>query len=122
MEVKLSNFEVKDYPSGIKVGDIAEDLGLRTMAVLVDGQVILSRLLEEGIRAELDDRNEKIGHKIREVELQKVPYMLILGKREVQGKTNCGMAEEEGRSGLFWSGLLLSEVERGDKAEGDVVK
>ena len=37
MEVKLSNGEVKDYPFGIKAGDIAEDLGLRAMAVLVDG-------------------------------------------------------------------------------------
>ncbi len=37
MEVKLSNGEVKAYPFGIKAGDIAEDLGLRAMAVLVDG-------------------------------------------------------------------------------------
>ncbi len=37
MEVKLSNGEVKDYPFGIKAGHIAEDLGLRAMAVLVDG-------------------------------------------------------------------------------------
>jgi len=41
-------------------------------------------LEEQGIRVELDDRNEKIGYKIREAQLQKVPYMLILGDKEVE--------------------------------------
>ena len=36
------------------------------------------------IRVELDERNEKIGYKIREAQLQKVPYMLILGDKEVE--------------------------------------
>ena len=38
---------------------------------------------ENGIRVEVDDRNEKIGYKIREAQLQKIPYMLILGEKEV---------------------------------------
>ncbi len=42
------------------------------------------RLLESGIRAEKDNRNEKLGLKIREAELQKIPYMLVLGEREVR--------------------------------------
>ena len=42
------------------------------------------RLLESGIRAEKDNRNEKLGLKIREAELQKIPYMLVLGEREVK--------------------------------------
>ena len=37
-----------------------------------------------GLRVELDDRNEKIGYKIREAQLQKVPYMLIIGDKEVE--------------------------------------
>lgn len=41
-------------------------------------------LEEKGIRAELDARQEKIGYKIREAQLQKVPYMLILGEKEVE--------------------------------------
>lgn len=42
-------------------------------------------LLEEnGIRTEVDNRNEKIGYKIREAQLEKVPYMLILGDKEVE--------------------------------------
>jgi threonyl-tRNA synthetase len=35
-----------------------------------------------GLRVELDDRQEKIGYKIREAQLQKVPYMLVVGDRE----------------------------------------
>jgi threonyl-tRNA synthetase len=42
------------------------------------------QLMESGIRAEKDSRNEKLGLKIREAELQKIPYMLVLGEREVK--------------------------------------
>ena len=48
---------------------------------------IKRRLEEKGIRVELDDRNEKIGYKIREARLQKVPYMLIIGDNEVENGT-----------------------------------
>jgi threonyl-tRNA synthetase len=37
-----------------------------------------------GMRVEVDGRNEKIGYKIREAQLQKVPYMLIIGEKEMQ--------------------------------------
>ena len=40
-----------------------------------------------GIRTELDDRNEKIGYKIREAQMQKIPYMLVLGEKEVESNT-----------------------------------
>ena len=39
-------------------------------------------MIEQGIRVEVDDRNEKIGYKIREAQLQKVPYMLVIGQKE----------------------------------------
>jgi threonyl-tRNA synthetase len=45
---------------------------------------IENRLREKGLRATLDERSEKIGHKIREAELMKVPLMIIIGDREVQ--------------------------------------
>ena len=45
---------------------------------------IKKELEETGVRCELDDRNEKIGYKIREAQLQKVPYMIIIGEKEVQ--------------------------------------
>lgn len=40
-------------------------------------------LIEQGFRSHLDDRNEKMGYKIREAQMQKVPYMLIMGDKEV---------------------------------------
>ena len=48
---------------------------------------VLSELKEAGIRAEIDSRAEKIGYKIREARLQKIPYMLVVGaKEEEEGK------------------------------------
>ena len=43
-------------------------------------------LKDEGVRAEADIRNEKLGHKIREAQLEKIPYMLVVGNREVENK------------------------------------
>ncbi|MEP7217272.1 MAG: threonine--tRNA ligase [Bacteroidota bacterium] len=43
---------------------------------------VKTRLYEAGFRVEVDERNEKIGYKIREAELQKIPYMLIVGEQE----------------------------------------
>lgn len=45
---------------------------------------ICRRLKDSGFRAELDDRNEKIGYRIREAQLEKVPYMLVAGDREME--------------------------------------
>ena len=46
------------------------------------GESVLAKLTAAGLRAELDGRQEKIGYKIREAQLQKVPYMLVIGDRE----------------------------------------
>ena len=43
---------------------------------------VCRRLLEKGIRVERDFRNEKLGFKIREAQLQKIPYMLVIGDKE----------------------------------------
>ncbi|MBM3468678.1 MAG: threonine--tRNA ligase [Alphaproteobacteria bacterium] len=50
-------------------------------------QEILSKLKEKGIRAELDLRNEKISYKIRELSLQKIPVILVVGTREAENGT-----------------------------------
>ncbi len=51
------------------------------------GGEVLAKLKAAGIRAEMDDRNEKVGFKIREAQLEKVPYMLVVGQKEVdEGK------------------------------------
>lgn len=44
-------------------------------------------LKKAGIRVEVDDRDEKLGYKIRQAQLQKIPYMLILGEKEQEAKT-----------------------------------
>ena len=46
------------------------------------GMKVLDALKEEGIRAEIDTRAEKIGYKIREAQMKKIPYMLVVGAKE----------------------------------------
>jgi threonyl-tRNA synthetase len=48
---------------------------------------VVNKLQSYDIRVELDDRNESIGKKIREAQLAKTPYMLVLGEQEVESKT-----------------------------------
>ncbi|MEA2277156.1 MAG: threonyl-tRNA synthetase [Solirubrobacteraceae bacterium] len=48
---------------------------------------VVTRLRERGLRAELDERTESVGRKIRDAELRKVPYMLVVGDREAQEGT-----------------------------------
>ncbi len=48
---------------------------------------VVEKLKENDIRVESDMRNEKIGYKIREAQMQKVPYMLVLGDKEMKDKT-----------------------------------
>jgi threonyl-tRNA synthetase len=52
-------------------------------AQLAFARKAFERLRELGVRVELDDRNEKLGYKIRDAQMQKIPYMLVIGDREV---------------------------------------
>ncbi|OGL38878.1 MAG: threonine--tRNA ligase [Candidatus Schekmanbacteria bacterium RBG_16_38_11] len=58
-----------------------------TNAVDQYGDKVRSLLADEGLRCELDTRNEKISFKIREAQLQKIPYLLIAGNREASSET-----------------------------------
>jgi len=51
------------------------------------GTSVHGRLREAGLRADLDDRNEKLGYRIREAQMHKVPYTLVVGEREAQQGT-----------------------------------
>ena len=51
------------------------------------GRGVHERLRAARVRAELDDRNEKLGYRIRDAQLRKVPYMLVVGEREAQNGT-----------------------------------
>jgi threonyl-tRNA synthetase len=46
------------------------------------GEEVRRRLAESGVRVELDSRNEKLGYRIREAQMQKTPFMLVVGARE----------------------------------------
>jgi len=48
---------------------------------------VYQQLRAEGVRVELDLRNEKLGFKIREAQMAKIPYMLVIGDREMEEKT-----------------------------------
>jgi len=61
--------------------------------------LVFSQLKAAGVRAELDDRSEKIGRKIRDTELMKVPYMLIIGEKEMNDKTVAVRKHKEGDQG-----------------------
>ena len=45
---------------------------------------VKEELLNKGIRVELDERQEKLGYKIREAQMEKVPYILVLGDKEIE--------------------------------------
>ena len=51
------------------------------------GRQVSAALRAAGFRAELDDRNEKLGYKIREAQLAKIPYMLVVGDKEAEDHT-----------------------------------
>ena len=63
------------------------------------GEKVKARLEEKGIRVELDNRNEKIGYKIREAQLEKIPYMLVVGDKEVESNSVSVRSRENGDIG-----------------------
>ncbi|PRX25269.1 threonyl-tRNA synthetase [Orenia metallireducens] len=60
---------------------------------------VKDQLAKEGVRVEVDDRQEKVGYKIREAQVQQVPYMLIVGDNEVEDKTVSVRHRREGDIG-----------------------
>ena len=70
------------------------------------GQGIVDRLTEAGLRAELDDGNDRMGAKIRNAQKQKVPYMLVVGDREA----DAGAAAVRLRSGEDLGATPIDEI------------
>ena len=71
---------------------------------------VVARLAKEGLRVELDDRQEKIGYKIREAQLSKVPYMLILGEKEVEAGAVGVRARKEGDIGAMPIDAFVAKI------------
>ena len=71
---------------------------------------VMAKLEEAGIRAELDARQEKIGYKIREAQLSKVPYMLILGEKEQEGNLVGVRERKQGDLGGMELDKFIAEI------------
>jgi threonyl-tRNA synthetase len=71
---------------------------------------VWKELTAAGIRAELDDRNEKVGYKIRDWETRKVPYMLILGDKEAEQRTVSVRVHKKGDTGARSRAAFLEQV------------
>ncbi len=73
-------------------------------------QAVCGQLKAAGIRVEIDDRNEKIGKKIRDTELMKVPYMVILGEKEMQESAVSVRRQGRGDLGAMPLGAFIGRV------------
>ena len=76
------------------------------LITIADAQIpyaeeIRTLLLEKGIRVEADLREEKMGAKIRDAELLKIPYMLVLGRQEVENRTVSVRSRKKGNEGTL---------------------
>lgn len=73
---------------------------------------IQQKLFDAGIRAEIDDRAEKIGYKIREAQLQKIPFMLIAGEKEQAESTVSVRARRDGDVGSLKLDEFLNMIQK----------
>lgn len=71
---------------------------------------IREKFKEKGLRVEVDDRTEKIGYKIREAQLQKIPYMLVIGEKEVEKETVSVRKRDEGDIGQIAVNEFIERV------------
>ena len=75
-------------------------------------QEVVVALRAAGVRATLDERNEKMQAKIRDAQLQKIPYMAVLGDREAQGRTVALRHRAEGDLGAVGLDAVVARVSR----------
>jgi len=94
----LAPVQVKVLPISDKFGEYA--------------QTVLNELKNADIRAEIDDRNEKIGKKIRDTELLKVPYMLVVGEKEVNEQKVAIRKQGGGDLGSKNLATFISEIRK----------
>lgn len=94
IEHYAGKFPVWLAPVQVKILSVSEAFNDYAKSVLVE-------LSKAGIRAELDDRNEKLGYKIREGQIEKVPYMLIVGQKEKDENKVSVRSRDDGDLGAF---------------------
>ena len=78
-------------------------------------KAVKDALFAKGLRVEIDDRAEKMGFKIREAQLEKVPYMLVVGEKEVEGNAVSVRSRDKGEMGSLsvdeFVAMVCKEVE-----------
>jgi threonyl-tRNA synthetase len=98
--VWLSPVQVKVMPISERQADYAK--------------TVYESLKAKGIRVKLDDRNEKIGYKIREAQMEKVPYMLIVGDKEAEAGLVAVRRRDKGDVGAVsveeFTATILQEI------------
>jgi len=82
---------------------------------IVEKQIEYSKQLAEklfklGVRVEVDERNEKIGYKIREAQVNKIPYMLVIGDREMQNGQVAVRSRKEGDLGVMDANEFINKL------------
>ncbi len=90
-------------PTQVKLLPIAD----RHLDYLYD---IKNKLEDNGIRCEIDDRSEKIGYKIREAQLEKVPYMLVAGDKDIEGGTVAVRSRKDGDLGASTADAFIEKL------------
>ena len=103
--VWLSPVQVKILPISEKQHDYAKK--------------IEEEMKAKGIRAKLDDRSEKIGYKIREAQLEKVPYMVIVGQKEEEENIVSIRSRKDGDIGSMKTNEFIKKVIKEDKEKAN---
>lgn len=101
MPLWISPVQVKLLPLSEKYQEYAES--------------VLAKMKKKGIRVELDDRNEKVGYKIREARNERVPYFVVLGEQEMETKTLSVTSRENGDEGKISMDDFIERIVEEDK-------
>ncbi|MBE6906461.1 MAG: threonine--tRNA ligase [Ruminococcaceae bacterium] len=81
-------------PVQIKVLPITDDH-------IAFAEQVMEQLKGAGLRVEMDSRNEKVGYRVREAQLQKIPYMLVIGDKEVEADSVAVRSRRDGDQGVM---------------------
>ena len=94
----LAPVQIKVLPIADKHAEYAKD--------------VYEKLFKDGFRAEVDYRNEKVNAKIRDAELEKVPYMIIVGDKEIEQNSVSIRKRRQGNLGTMQLNELISRINR----------
>jgi threonyl-tRNA synthetase len=106
---------IEEYAGALPTWMAPEQVRILTVTERADdyARQLKDTLFAQGFRVEVDDRNEKIGKKIREAQLGKVPYMLVVGDRDVENQTVSVRHRADGDLGAMSTGefaALLRDI------------